>query len=679
MPQSDRSVESVPSPSSCIALQSHAVISAPHGRGQFELQERPVQGETFPELRQFGIPWAQRQFRVDQPPLRQLGSFDLTERVARAFWTLNQGAPEHDWIVSEVPSSDSQRLRRVFIVQNRRSCVGGIVVQERKPVSSALTFATKLRADTGDDIRRLIQRSLILGGNDYRVRLVGSHVVSHPLIRRSCTAPDDNTVSDNCELYILPFHVMNDDGDHVDPLAAKEGELFIVEAEWMYSDWDGLDEQRTDTTPMRREPLLEAVSEKKSKFGVIEGAQHHSPQLNLYTFHHPEEGKWIRKSKFRSSKQFIWDQFTFHSGPLLSCRSDLSVNSTSAPHRRSTSDETNCFSVQNVASHRSRTLTIGEWVRSGYDDRYPRNMTEAEMKAERNHHVHFERTNPQALYAFRISEALCPSGLSGFGTAGSFVTSLQRRFKKLERIRIHFVGDSHIRVAAVHLRNFLASDVGCRLEDHGVKSMGERLYRFAFSSLSVTTNLDVHYANDVLLEKFVGRRSGEEWFDVCKVAADFCTPEHDSTILVLGMGSWAIGGKGPDLQQAANGPPDYGHWSLGKFQRVMEQIAKRIRSFLMEHPLAVVVWLAIPAYPPNTRRYAKLRGEHRTNPRIFVMNSISLNVLSKEFAKDEFASRLRIVDSFDVTYPVMHLSLDHNHFTTYPQDAILHLLLNSVQ
>ena len=652
---------------SCSALRSFAVVTQPHGKG-FALDDRPVEGESFPELRFFGISWENRQFRMDQPPLRRSSSLkELVERVASS-----NRAQSSDiaWTRTLIPSSDNVS-RRVYFVQNADSCLGALVIEERKSASSALTFATKLQPSTDDGVRHLIQNTLQLGGRDFRVRLVGSHIVSRPLIRHSCAS-----LESACELYILPFDIATPAGD---PPLSDFSSSFVVEAELMYSEWDGLDEQRTDTTPMQREAILAEVVERKSKLGVIEGAQHHNPQLNLHTFFHPEDGKWIRKSKFRSSKLFTWDQFTFHSGELLTCPISSALKQVAQP---TIEVEGNCLNVVHVAARRPLVTTIGEWVRYGYDVRFPRNMTEEQMKFERNHHVHFERTNPQALYSYRVASDICPSGMLGFANPKAFLGKVYRNYGR-ERLRIHFVGDSHVRVAAVHLRNFLARSDGessCPLEDHGVKSMGERLYRLTSLLQKKEYVTDVHYANDVLLEKFSSRRSGTEWFDVCKTSASFCKSDSDATILVLGMGSWAIGGKGPDAQQAANGPADYGHWSLGKFHSAMRQIAKTVRVFLSEHEHAVVVWLSIPAYPPNTRRYAKLRGEHRTNPRIFVMNAISMEVLAKEFENDsELSSRVRFVDSFDVTYPVMHLSLDHNHFTTYPQDAILQLLLNAMQ
>ena len=163
--------------------------------------------------------------------------------------------------------------------------------------------------------------------------------------------------------------------------------------------------------------------------------------------------------------------------------------------------------------------------------------------------------------------------------------------------------------------------------------------------------------------------------------------------IVLGMGSWAIGGQNPPDPKAPAPPEDYGRWPLKKYAAAICLVRRRILDVVGKQAeprkLRRVVWTHMPAYPHNTRRYAKLKGEYRTNPRIQLWNTLAEELLlsgQSDVVNCSLGSApavdvrklLRFVDAFAVTYPLMHLSVDHNHFTTYPQDAVLHMLLNSL-
>jgi hypothetical protein len=554
---------------------------------------------SFENLRLIGIPWTERQFTADVPCFH-LDTFARREKL------------------SKIAHYDAENFETTVLLSSD-GCDGRLVFLFREVMGSAIS---RLRLRLRDDVDRsriekLLLERLCVPSESFRIRIVGPQIDSY-LSPKCLVAGSEST-----NRFEYNFSL------------ALPG-VYHIEGEWMYSDFSSLDEKLKTTIPMIRKNIL-PVTEEKGKFGELSDALHHDPRLNLYHQHHPEEGRSIRKSKFRSSKLFVWDQYTPRSNVSFSCSrtspraADLVLN--------------RCFTV---SEFQSRKMS-GRWV------------TEKFVAEEANWglrhplaHTHIERSNPSAIYFYRPLATWCPQGLRSMNPA-KFNAWIRSRFNR-NNVVIAFVGDSHLRVSFVHLKNFFAAP--CQLEDHRVKALSGRHCRFSAGGDNTTSLI---YVNDVLLQEF--SRHSAVW-----ATAD---------VIVLGMGSWALGGAGSDPTNAARAPENYGRWSAAEYARHIRMVGSSIQSFLREKSTRLVVWMTIPAYPHNGRRFARLKGEHRTNPKIDVFNRIAGDALASAVDGEE-SDRLILVDQFDVTYPVMHLSLDHNHHTTYAQDAILHLLLNAI-
>lgn len=580
----------------------------------------PVTGEGFHPLDFFGEPWHKRQFTSSQDPLFR----DL--RTSHRIELCNSGVGSSGFRTTVLPSvSPSFSLH---IVSRGNGC-GGVLCIKRASAGASPSLARKLRLDPGNHNQQFLAHSLRLGPDDFRVRLVGNDVVSHLMVHTS--------VADS---YALPFEL------------TQKGS-FHIEAEHLYENFLALDETFEGTIPMVRLHVL-PTTEQKGGYGEIEGAQHHFPKFNLFHVHETNNPatKYLRKSKFRASKLFTWDQFTFRSDHGGSCQTP--ANSTGSSYAPCTESE-NCFSLRCRQATRSLLRTKGQWVLSHHNVSFPQTTDSSKMRQWPLHHVHFERSAPQAVYRYQLFHDICPRQLFGFSPNGF---SCAMGASKSIASRIAFIGDSHLRVTYTHLRNFLVSNTTCPLEDHMVKSMSSRICKFSSAALGCQMQLSIHH--DVLLENFISR-----------------SPKLDADAIVIGFGSWALGGKGSDPAALAKAPADFGQWPLTKYKAVVGEICAVVVQHLKQSRTLRVVWMTVPAYPPNTRRFAKLKGEHRTNPRIFAFNEAA-EIVFASCVPQEFQARFRIVDTFDVTYPMMHLSLDHNHHTTYAQDAIIQLLMNAL-
>eukprot|EP01062_Namystynia_karyoxenos_P033812 TRINITY_DN24827_c0_g1_i2.p1 TRINITY_DN24827_c0_g1~~TRINITY_DN24827_c0_g1_i2.p1 ORF type:complete len:355 (+),score=100.36 TRINITY_DN24827_c0_g1_i2:767-1831(+) len=259
----------------------------------------------------------------------------------------------------------------------------------------------------------------------------------------------------------------------------------------------------------------------------------------------------------------------------------------------------------------------GRWVLTGL----------APVLAERARHAHFERSCPRCLYSWAPYECALPPF-----TQRDAARCLAGR-------RVAFVGDSHGRVTYTHLANFLARP---RVPpwDPEVKHISGR-------QLAVGYNTSLDLVSDILLER-----------------TDWGALRYD--VVVAGFGSWALGGGGKDPEGRVHA--DVGRWSRARYVGRVTALAAKLGA--LSRRGAVPVWLGMPAYPPNQRRFAKLKGEYRTNPRIGLFNADAYAEMRRR--------AVRVVDAFAPSHPLVHLSIDHNHHVSYVQDAILHLLLNAI-
>lgn len=594
----------------------------------------PSFGDGFHLWDIFGEDWETRQFSRSQPALLRGGPGAASIR-----WCGNDHLPHG---VHKRPSIQSPDAHfSVDFIATSDGCSGVICIRR-----SAKLSTPRLRHDEDNAVSTLIQRVLRFGPDDFRIRLVGSEVVSHLV------------------------HFLNN-SDYAFPFDLSQHGSYHFEAEHIYEHFLAFDEVLDGTIPMTRIHLLPTV-EKKGSLGEIEGVQHHFPKFNLFHVHAigDPSTKYLRKSKFRATKHCTWDQFTFRSDIGGTCSPQGSIKA-----HASQSDGTNaceaaasggCFTLQcwkargEISRRLSERRSLGQWVLSHHNQTFPRSASPSQMQQWPLHHVHFERTDPQAIYEYRLFQDTCSSPLVGFSPSG-FTARVADTFAGVTP-HIAFVGDSHLRVTFTHLRNFLLSNTTCPLEDHMVKSMSSRLCKL---SLQDHQRITMSLHNDVLLEDFITSSAKDILADVIP------------SVIVLGMGSWALGGKGVDPTSVSRAPADYGRWSLSKYKQVVLQVCAVLVELMQQRPWLRVVWMTIPAYPPNTRRFAKLKGEHRTNPRIYSFNEAAMDAFSSCVTGD-LAHRFRVVDTFDITYPMMHLSLDHNHHTTYAQDAVLQVLLNAM-
>ena len=240
-------------------------------------------------------------------------------------------------------------------------------------------------------------------------------------------------------------------------------------------------------------------------------------------------------------------------------------------------------------------------------------------------HTHFERYYPKRQYQWSPNHCSLPK----------FTPQTVR--KCLSGKTLVFTGDSHMRVLFTYITNLLVEDEGSYM-DPEVKRM---------DGLTVTNgnNTTIRLINDIYLERH----------SLAKLSEDY-------DVVVAGFGSWCLGGggKNPDGRVIE----DVGRWSYKRYTSRVEHLAKDWSGKSSK------VWVNIPAYPPNQRRFSKLKGEYRTTPRIQFFNTAAETSM--------LSHNIPIVDIFSPSQAMIHTSLDHNHFLGYVQDAAVHQFLNLI-
>ncbi|KAJ9467797.1 hypothetical protein DIPPA_27946 [Diplonema papillatum] len=508
------------------------------------------------------------------------------------------------------------------------------------------------------------------------------------------------------------------------PVSLLDGQVYGVEAEVWYEGFEAFNEVAPVTPPMARHPLLRLSERKDPKTKVLVDAQHHDPARNLHAFADPTAGRHLRSSRFRASKNFVWDQFTPRATVSLACaagraaaehrgeakgkvaaeagggsggREEVATEAdggTGVRGKVATEADGGTGVRAKVATEadggtgvrgkvateadggtgvRGKVATEAIGVGGGggggepataaaaadgagpefaaaaaappLSPRCPRHgpggppplrgrwvrVGSAPAVSEAEAFAHFERTDPRALYAWS------PIGchLPGFRTSETAAA--------LEGKAVVFTGDSHARVTHTFLANYLSPDLP--EGDPEVKRMDGL-------SLAVGRNTTLDLVNDILLEKHSMRKLAET---------------HD--VVVAGFGSWALGGGGKDPKGKVL--EDVGRWSFARYTAAVAKVAREMRAAREEgrgRPGVRFIWATMPAYPPNQRRFSKLKGEYRTNPRIDLFNQAASRIMREH--------GVAVLDTFAPSLAMLHLSLDHNHHITYVQDAILHELLN---
>eukprot|EP00667_Euglena_gracilis_P009748 EG_transcript_9905 len=104
------------------------------------------------------------------------------------------------------------------------------------------------------------------------------------------------------------------------------------------------------------------------------------------------------------------------------------------------------------------------------------------------------------------------------------------------------------------------------------------------------------------------------------------------------------------------------HWPLAAFQRVVQGFLEIARGV----PL---IWLTIPAFPLRNDMWVKSNRDWRNSHRFAVMNEWLRGVARRY-------PTVRLVDYFGPTYPMLWTSRDLAHFHTFPQDAVVDILLH---
>ena len=106
------------------------------------------------------------------------------------------------------------------------------------------------------------------------------------------------------------------------------------------------------------------------------------------------------------------------------------------------------------------------------------------------------------------------------------------------------------------------------------------------------------------------------------------------------------------------------HWTFAAFQAV-------VKGFLGLAAQSKVVWLTTPAMPPRNDGWVKSKRDWRNSHRFAMMNAWALSLVRSH-------PSAKVVDYFGVTYPMLWTSKDLAHFMTFPQDAVVDLLLHTL-
>eukprot|EP01064_Diplonema_japonicum_P009148 TRINITY_DN1660_c0_g1_i2.p1 TRINITY_DN1660_c0_g1~~TRINITY_DN1660_c0_g1_i2.p1 ORF type:complete len:574 (+),score=72.26 TRINITY_DN1660_c0_g1_i2:43-1722(+) len=421
----------------------------------------------------------------------------------------------------------------------------------------------------------LIEKLKKTGPSSLRIRLIGPSIILPKILYHE--KPCEYTAQ-----FVLPSGV------------------YRIEAEVWYENHKAFDEMSTTTPVMARLQLLRTNESRRGTKGrVIEGAEHPDPEKNIWHYNHPIHGKVLKSGSFRSSKNYIWDQFTLVAVHRLTCTRDDKAQKVKKPAKP-------CRSGLRYLDGGSK------WVSTAVAPTLP----------PEKQFTHFERFNITQLFTWRPAGCYLPK------------IDYEKAAECLKNRRVAFIGDSHNRVTYVKMVNFLSPnetemDPGVKLMNGIAKVVGKN------------TTLDLY--NDIYLEKYKMSDLGKKYDTVA-----------------AGFGSWALGGGGKDAQQKEI--LNVGRWSFKKYSNAVSRVASELST------VRFPIWMSMPAYPPNQRRFAKLKGEYRTNPRIALFND--------ETARVMVSKNISFVDTFAPSIPLIHLSPDHNHHVGYVQDAILHELLS---
>ena len=478
-----------------------------------------------------------------------------------------------------------------------------VVTEDARHVGDLAALARARSADAG--YRRRMREACGgdgAGASSFKVRLVGEReVVSLAPSAAPYDGGDGRKETFGC-FYVFPFEVC-------------AGEAYRVEAEVLYEHYEAFNEAAPDTPPLVRRHLLPVAESRDNKGKVIAGAQHHDPAKNLWHFdpaNDPAAAKLLRSSRFRTSKAYVWDQFTLAARYVFNS-SDLDAAAAPAVPRLGLPACKGC----------GGGLIPGRWTRVG---------SAPQPSSDEAAHTHFERFFPRALY-----------GYAPLGCALRAVSE-ERARECLRGKRVAFTGDSHQRVTFTFLANLL---IGRHNATH--PPLDPEVKRMDGVSLhGVGHGTSLLLKNDIYLAKHDLRRLAEQ---------------HD--VVVAGFGSWALGGGGKDPKGKVL--EDVGRWRNAAYAAAVEERVARLAAGKTKGNR--LVWSTMPAYPINQRRFAKLKGEYRTNPRIELFNEAAVEAAGRHAGVD-------VLDSFSPSLPMAHLSLDHNHHVGVVQHAIVHHLLN---
>ena len=266
------------------------------------------------------------------------------------------------------------------------------------------------------------------GPDTFYLRIVGPEVVAkHPLFHTDGASWDFGTGVETPIHYSLPFQLLSSG-------------TYYLEGEQLYEHFDAFHERTKTHINLMRSPLFPLV-ERRGKYGEIVGADLHHPKFNRYRLHNDTLGKYLRSSKYRSSKYYTWDEYTFASSVHFEC-----------------------------SLRRAGQIVAPLWA--GESGRWQQRGTANAPASREDAHTHFERTRPLVLYDYHPAQWSNAAVLSGFPTdeSNTFAERISPRTPASSAYRIGFFGDSHLRVTYVHFRNYLAYPCAPP-EDHGTKSM----------------------------------------------------------------------------------------------------------------------------------------------------------------------------------------------------------------
>eukprot|EP01061_Rhynchopus_euleeides_P016623 TRINITY_DN27945_c0_g1_i1.p1 TRINITY_DN27945_c0_g1~~TRINITY_DN27945_c0_g1_i1.p1 ORF type:complete len:595 (+),score=104.53 TRINITY_DN27945_c0_g1_i1:104-1888(+) len=128
----------------------------------------------------------------------------------------------------------------------------------------------------------------------------------------------------------------------------------------------------------------------------------------------------------------------------------------------------------------------------------------------------------------------------------------------------------------------------------------------------------------------------------------------------------------------AQHPASRKHWPFKKFNQTMSERAKCVSSMLAKGK--VVVWLMAPKYPDTKVGFPVGVMDWRTDARLLLFNSAARTHLAavrqalQDKGDSQAASRLHIIEAFDISAPLGHSSSDQAHYN----NVVLHAISGSI-